>query len=334
MAGSTQWFRLLNGTQKTCVAIDDPDDPGLLRAVIEQLSTVERKNWRVIVAYRSERQESLQRFHTNKFFHDPLKLTPLDEPSSKELVKSCLEKFANVEDPWLHSIYGFTQGIPGWLCLIAELVRKGTAGKELQPSAEKIATTYIDSCLESLAGNYRETAWKLLRWVSLWGTIKIEGENIGEEKLLILKEKQGIPEQITCELLNKLVGTGLVRNWGINKRFFAVEPLILRQQILGKWLLCERNGESGINTEGKCLISELVKGEIPAVDSVLDTLSRLAVARLTEEQAFLLLSPIFSHMAKIAQDGDIEEQYSVARLVEKAGTADPEVPWDILRKNT
>ncbi len=37
MAMSSKWFRLLNGTQKTVVVIDNPDDPRLVQVLLEQL---------------------------------------------------------------------------------------------------------------------------------------------------------------------------------------------------------------------------------------------------------------------------------------------------------
>ena len=76
MARSSQWFRLLNGTHKTCVALDAPEDPGLLRAVVEQLATVERREWRVLIACRTEKAAVLDRFRAHRHFGAPLKLGP------------------------------------------------------------------------------------------------------------------------------------------------------------------------------------------------------------------------------------------------------------------
>src|SRR5262249_52559077 len=90
MAKSSQWFRLLNGTQKTCVALDDPDDPGLLRAVIEQLSTVERRNWHVIVSSRTDSAENLRRYKTHRNVDEAIRLNALNDQDSKDLINNCL----------------------------------------------------------------------------------------------------------------------------------------------------------------------------------------------------------------------------------------------------
>jgi hypothetical protein len=171
MAMSTRWFRLLNGLQKTCVALDAPNNPDLLRVVIEQLATVEHRNWRVIVAYRTEKAEAFSRFRTNRLVHAPVKLAPLDEPASHALVNACLG--GQAPSPWLHSAYSLTHGVPGWLCLIAELAQKG-ALPDLPPSADDVAAMYVDSCINALGDAYREQNLTLLRWLALWGNMRLD----------------------------------------------------------------------------------------------------------------------------------------------------------------
>jgi hypothetical protein len=326
IASSSQWFRLLNGTQPTCVAIDDSDDPGLLRAVIEQLTTVERRNWRVIIACRTEKAEALRRYRNHSYVHEPLELLPLDEPTSQGLVNACLA--GSAPPPWLHLVYGFTHGVPGWLCLIAELAKTGTLS-ELPATADGVASIYLASCLDAIGSPERGRALELLRWLALWGTLNVE-EGDQEQAQFRFLEAQGIPEQTARDLLMQLVGVGLVRNWGVNKRLYAVEPLIVRQQVLGSWLLREDAGEYDISHEGKALVARLVKTEIPAVDAVLRTLSQLARARLTETETALFMKPVFSAMSGIAEAGSLLEQYAIADLVEKAGAADPETALDVL----
>jgi len=326
MSRSSQWFRLLNGAQQTCVAIDDPDDPGLLRAVIEQLATVERRNWRVIIATRTEKAEAFRRYRNHIHVHEPVELPPLDEPTSQQLVKACLG--GQAPSPWLHSVYGFTHGVPGWLCLIAELAKTGALAV-LPTSADEVARIYLNSCLSAFVDPRREQGLTLLRWLALWGTLRLEAE-IAEQAEFQFLDTQGILVQTARDLLTLLVGTGLIRNWGVGKRLFAVDPLIVRQQILGSWLLRENTGAYEVSDEGAALVTQLVKGRVPAVDSALSTLSHLARTRLAEPEAVLFMGPIFSAMTTIAQDGNVLDQYRVADLVEKAGAADPESALDVL----
>ena len=120
---SSQWFRILNGSQKTIVALDNPDSFGLVRTVVEQLATSERVNWKVVILLRNEKEEIFNKFSSNKSFDDKLVLAGLNEGDSQQLVSSIV---GNDQDPgWLHRVYNFTKGNPGWLCLIAELAKQG-----------------------------------------------------------------------------------------------------------------------------------------------------------------------------------------------------------------
>jgi hypothetical protein len=326
MARSSQWFRLLNGAQKTCVALDTPDDPALLRAVIEQLTTVERRNWRVIVAYRSEKAQALQRFNAHKHVHEQIRLTPLNEPNSHALVNSCLQNTA--QPSWLHSVYSFTNGVPGWLCLIGELAKRGTLSG-LPTSVDEIAALYVDSCLHELGDTNREQGRTLLRWLALWGTLAVDGRDSEIVELSFLAE-QGIPEVTTREMLRRFVDAGIVRNWGMRKRLYAVEPLIVRHHILSNWLYRETEDGYEVSREGRQLVTLIVEGRVPAADSALHTLSQLARSRLEETEASIFLKPIFDVIAALASEGDTLDQYRIAGLIENAGAADPEGALDIL----
>ena len=327
MARSSQWFRLLNGAQKTCVALDAPDDPGLLREVIEQLATVERGNWRVIVAYRSEKAQALQRFNTHKHVHEQIRLTPLDEPNSHTLVNACLQHTA--KPSWLHSVYSFTNGVPGWLCLIGELAKRRTLSS-LPKNVDEIAALYVDSCLDKLCDTNREQGRTLLRWMALWGTLAVDGRDNQNVELSFLAE-QGIPEVTTREILRRFVDAGIVRNWGMRKRLCAVEPLIVRHHILSNWLYRETDDGYEVSQDGRQIVSLIVEGHLPAADSALHMLSQLARARLEETEASIFLKPIFDVIAALASEGDTLAQYRISDLIEKGGAADPEGALDILR---
>lgn len=168
MIRSSQWFRLLNGNQKTCVVLDDPDDPGLLRAVIEQLATVERRNWKVIIALCTEKTDMLLRLSSNSNVADPLTLAPLNETSTKELLSSILD--SNVKESYLHRVYLYTRGSPGWLCLVAEVVGQKSL-KNYPPKIDQIAGLYVASCIEKLLPEQQNKGRTLLRWLALWGSV-------------------------------------------------------------------------------------------------------------------------------------------------------------------
>lgn len=326
MARSTQWHRLLNGTQPTCVVVDDPDEAGLLRVVVEQLAVTERRNWKAIVACRTERSELLRGFRKHAIFQSQLDLGPLDEPSSKSLLNACLG--GQAEPPWAHRVYTLTQGIPAWICLIGELARK-RALPDLPATADEVAATYVQSCIVSLPEDLRKQAAIILRWLSLWEILKLGAASTEQAELDFLG-RQGIAATTSRDLLSRLAETGLVRNWGVEKRLYAVQPAIVRQQILGRWLLRESAGQYSVSDEGAKLVEKLVAGEVPALDSALKSLSIFARSRLSESEAICLMKPFFKAMADKARHGSLLNQYAVADLIEKAGIADPESALDVL----
>ena len=334
MSKSSNWFHLLNGNQQTCVVIDAPDDPGnLLRTILEQLSTNERRNWRVLFSCRTEKSEALHRLQRNKLVHKPIKLPPLDENQSQQLLKTFLDD--NTSPDWLHSVYNFTKGIPGWLCLISDLVKKRKLS-ELPTKVDCIANIYVNSCLEEIKNTEREQAITILRWLSLWGVIKIDLGSQEQPEFLFLEKEKLINVEKTKNILQMLVKTGLVRNWGINKRLFAVEPMIVRLQILSDWLLLENNHKYEVSRDGKDLIQQMIEAKVYSVDSILSSLTHLAKSRLDDSGTEIFLRPIFEEFKTVVKEGDPFMQNRIIKFIEKIGPADPESALDVLamiRKN-
>lgn len=327
MAKSSQWFRLLNGTQNTCVALDDPDDPGLLRAIIEQLSTMERRNWRVIVSYRTDRSDVLRRYKTNKNVEEAIRLDPLSEPDSKALINSRLGFEA--DEPLLHKAFRLTEGNPGWLSLFAELAKQGKLA-DLPQKADGIAALYVTTCLEQLNGTTADQARTVLRWLALWGSLVLETGDDEQAEIAFL-EQQGIPKAALHDILKRLVETGLVCNWGIGKRYYGIDSLLIRQHILSEWLLQEADpGEYSVSRAGADLVSQLLSSDHPCVEATLQTISQLSLSRLETHEAYSLLRPIFGAMVATAKETSLIGQNHLAELAAKLGPADPESALDVL----
>jgi len=144
MSRSSRWFQLFNSNQRTCVAVDDPADSRLLAAIIEQLAPIERRNWKVVVACRSSQAEMLRPYQKLPLLATPVLLTPLDEAHSKELLISNLQ--GSFTDAQYHMIFRHTGGVPGWLCLVAELGNRN-ALRGLPQTVDEIASLYVDDCL-------------------------------------------------------------------------------------------------------------------------------------------------------------------------------------------
>jgi len=326
MSRSSEWFKLLNGNQQTCVVIDNPEDPGLLGAVIEQLVAVERRNWRVLVSCRTENAEVLRRYRKHRSVEEPLVLSPLDEPASKTLLKTLLGN--SVEESWLHSAFKYTHGTPGWLCLIAEFFKTKKL-TEMPTSADEIASSYVDSFLETFGDTEKNQSITLLRWLSLWGTLTLDTNSAQQLELTFL-ERMGVPGSCVRRLLNCLVEKGLVKNWGVGRRMYAVEPAIIREYILSSWLLEYTDDTYRVSTEGRAVVADLINNVIPKADKVLNSLSCLSCSRLDSEKRFSFLQPVFENMETLVRDETVIAQYIIIDFIEKVGAADPERALDVL----
>lgn len=326
MARSSRWFHLLNGSQRTCVALDDPDDPGLLGAVMEQLAPIERKNWKVIIACRSIEAEMLRRNRGNRQLEIPLALRPLNEDQSKELLKKNLSH--PQKDTFLFAMGNLAGHVPGWLCLATEMINS-RRWDQLPSKVDEVADGYVNASIRGLQEADRAPALILLRWLALWGEINIEANanNQVEKRFLV---GLGIPEPSIRELLGHLRDVGLVRNWGVGKRLFAVSPLIVREHLLSNWLLQEVEGVFHVNEEGSRLVKDLVSGQLPGVERALGSLTHLSLSRLDEGDGLYFFKPFFDEMVLLARNGTLLDQYRILGLVEKSGAADPESALEVL----
>jgi len=331
MSQSTKWFQWLNGLQDTCVAIDDLEEPQFLQTIIEQLASVERRRWKVLVSIRQEHIYKFQRFFNSPIFADKIILEQLDEDASKKLLISAFPSNLRLDNTWLRAVYNLTQGMPGWLMLVAKYAKE-KAIENVPLKADVIAKTYIEACLlpfESLED--KKAARTLLHWIALWEKLSIDTNNVHYQSAIAFLAGKNINLASPHAILSKLVEVGLLRNWGYNKRIYSIEPVILQQHILSDWLLEKADSGYRINSEGDKLITEIVEKGIPFVDSALASLTNFAHSRLEDATATHLFNPLFDSLTKIAKEGSLLNQYRIVELLGKVGQIDPERALDVLQ---
>ncbi len=83
-----------------------------------------------------------------------------------------------------------------------------------------IASLYIEDCLNKLSVTDRDKGQTLLRYVALWGAFALNPNTEDQPQATFLKA-QGIDERGLRAAIEKLVSTGILRNWGIEKRAFC-----------------------------------------------------------------------------------------------------------------
>ena len=336
MDKSCSWFKHLQSSEETYVIIDDVDSRDLVMRIREQMSSVECSNWKVIIASHTENvNTALQPIRTiRKELIESIELLPLDKEGISILANECIPAKHNL--PSAEVLFTSTQGLPGWLTLLLEAsVHYGTSQFVITDDFSSVVKKVTDECLQSIPVHQRVAAQKILRWTAAWDTLKVDERAISAPELVFLRGEVPDGADVSA-LLNTLVNTGLVHNWGVDKRCFAVEPSIVRQEILRDWLLQTSERGYVLNSEGYSLVKKMIRGEVPRVDAVLRSVSNIAISYMGRIQTKVALNPVFDAFTEEAKNGTIFEQASIIELLKNVGWAHPDRALEVLsmiRKN-
>lgn len=325
MKSSSDWFRLLNSSSKTCVCIDGVDSRDFFKRILEQATTSERRNWKFILTIQPEHEFILQEFSTIK----KIELKSLTQEESQQLSFNCLgESHHLIQSKEAFRLFPLTQGLPAWQCMILEECKKQPSFV-LPETFPGFVRHHIDSGLATISPDLLGYARIMLRWFAAWNIVKIEESD--PEEFMFLSEK-GIQRERMEDVLSKLVECRLISKWGINGRSHAVEPAIIRQQILSDWLL-DRSGDNHqhtISRDGRQFIEELLHFQIPNTPAILQNLCNMAVAYLPNQDSKQFLRPFFDELKRIANGDSIKEQYGVLELLKIIGYTNPDASLEVL----
>ncbi len=325
---SSSWFRMLNGNQKTIIALDNPDDLSLVRAVLEQLRGPERADWKVLLGIPLSRSAALRSRIVETIMADGLKLEPLDREHAKTISTAVLG-----EDPreeWFSRAYEITKGNPGWTALVTRIA--GDQNPDRVPGSEDaIALRMADQCLDEIPEALRQDAKKVLRWLAVWGVVSIEDRELDKDEMVKFLNGEGVSTDTLLEILDELCEKGLVHRWGIRKRLHAVNPPFLRHAIVFDWLLVNDEGEFRVSREGSRLAERLMRGEIPFQDQMLKALTSVSVSRLEEGESERFLGSIFDEIESKIEEGGLDEQLGAIAVLEKLTPSLPERALEIYR---
>ena len=173
-------------------------------------------------------------------------------------------------------------------------------------------------------------ALNLLRYLALWGTFALDPNTEDRPQARFL-DSQGINESDLPRLIEQFVKAGIVRNWGVGRRLFAIQPLIVREYVLSSWLFNGDGEKYRVNAEGKRIIDLLVHGKIPVVELTLRSISHVTRWRLDAATGYSFVKPIFDELLQIARDGTVIDQNHLLTLIEILGSSDPESALDSIK---
>lgn len=336
MARSDRWFNYLNSSQKTCIAIDEPPDSEFLQSVLEQLSAIERGNWKVIVACDSAKE----RFIFSNIIHDHrvfeiIYLQKLNRHDSEGFIKSLLLK-KQIKDNFINTglinnIIENTDGFPGWIIFVVKLVLASKKWLEVVKPLDVMISDYLDKTIREIQVHDKGMVKSLLGWVALYNPVVLD-EILPENMMLTMLAREMQKTEISIiDCLNLITEHKLVYNWGFKKRCYAVKPNLIRESILSKWLLNNDNDQYVLNYYGKHLIDSLISQQIVHQDKVLRSLSELSLSRVNQSDRHILFKSIFNYLKKISEKATEKELKNTIKLVKFIGISDPEAALDVLK---
>lgn len=335
MVGTSDWFKYIRSSNETYVIIDDLDSRDLVDRILGQLASAECLSWKMILASHAENRKALQAIYAmDKKLSDEIVLSPLTKDEIGILATKYVSRRDNL--PSAEILFTLTQGFPGWLALLLQAsVRYNVARLTINDSISEIVERVKDECLKHIPEGDRVIAQGLLRWIALWDVLTISEQSLETPEIEFLRKEIGEGFDILA-ILRLLVGSGIMHNWGAGKRCFAVEPSIVRQEILRDWLLQKDERGYVLNNEGYSLVKKMIRGEIPRVDAVLRSVSNIAISYMGRIQTKVALNPVFDAFTEEAKNGTIFEQASIIELLKNVGWAHPDRALEVLsaiRKN-
>ena len=334
MVWSNAWFKCIRSSKETYVIIDDVDSPDLVERVLGQLVSAECSNWKMIVASHTENRNALQPILAmDKALAEEISLSPLTKDEIGTLAVKCLPE---KKLPSTEVLFTLTQGLPGWLALLLQAsVRYNVPQLTINDRLSDIVIRVKDECLKHVPDGVRAAAQKLLRWIALWDVLQISERSLETPEIEFLQKELGQGFDILATL-RLLVESGIMHNWGAGKRCFAVEPSIVRQEILREWFLQKEDSRYVLNSDGCDLVRKMIHGAVPHVDAVLRSLSNITMSYMGRTQTEVALNPVFDAFIEESQKGDILEQASIIELLKNVGWTHPDRALEVLsviRKN-
>lgn len=335
MTDSSDWFRGISAEDQVLVLANEPQSAKFVQKCLEQLGSHPRNNWKVIVAVRSSRDPVINFIHaaatTGARVSADIELAPLSTDSSKELLRSILSTVGvELNEAHLEKLASSCEGYPVWIGLAAQLLRESGNTRDFPNSSRGLVDRYlqeVETDHTPLLCEVRHLR-SVLQWVALFKVCNVEDSAL----LKFLEGQIGLASEKIVALLHNLVERRVLRNWGVNKRLYAIKPDVIRDHILRKWLVDETSGSARPSVGSKNLVKLLLGKDnapsIPHADTVLTEIARTEYMNLGG--GVRILAPFFEELQKEASSSSVLTQKGVVRLVSKTGFSSPEDAIDTL----
>ena len=334
MLRSDAWMTGITGAnKKICLVVDAPKSSALVNAIYEQLSTVDKCLWKVII--------SCQQYEFNDWFREnslrsdttSIELMSLDEATTKGYVFEFAKNFElRLPDNAAEGLFTLTRGVPGWIALVLGYSHKNKTPLCLGEQLLNVVSEQVRKAMEGWDSTVKERRLNVLRWVCVWKTLVIDDGRDETPTITFLGEELKIQSEQVYDDLRALADKGLLVCWGRNRRIYTAEPTLVRQQVLSEWLLERVDNSYHVTKEGQTFVKKLINLEVPDKESIVDNLAGLTSSYLGAERGVDFFKPIVEALTNEADSGGTVQQLAAFEWAKRVARVDPESALSIVKK--
>lgn len=272
MEASSDWFSAVIPERKTLLLLDEPEDEGLLKVLVEQFGARFGRTaaWKIAVAVRSPKDPVL------KFVRAPRLRAEVQEDAVSDFPQDqgsllCADLLnggslgtrpRGWRDAAVAHLTRHFSSHPIWLTLAVSLLESRGDLTGMPESAGDLADQYLREMVYQRADGEAERVERLLRWVSLIGVVNREDEGT----CTVLVEGTGIEgkSEVLGEIQH-LVQRRILAERGARNRLVEFKPDVLRDHVLRAWLAID----TGLQRQARELSSAAKKLTTDLADAIL-----------------------------------------------------------------
>lgn len=275
------WNKRVVLERPSILFIDELNDVDLLNRILADLVSGAMQKWKIIFSERNSNAKTILEIKQPKYDFirtDHTVLSRLNFENRSKLTQNLLnavETSRNIrfldKDRAVRNICEVSDGSPLWISLAVKLIllQNGALGKLFEDKATNIRHLYSCSIGPSLSQIplSNEQYDNILKWSSLYKQISLNQEKI----IGLICKKANVERNILFKTYQLMVDVGLMRNFGYENKVYSICPDVIREDILKEKILFNKK----ISDWGNLVIDGLIANEIPCVEDVVESLSRI-----------------------------------------------------------
>ncbi|MCC6999915.1 MAG: ATP-binding protein [Deltaproteobacteria bacterium] len=330
------WYTAIVPERSTLLLVDEPDDPQLLRQLVEQVGgrSGRANRWKVAVSVRSPKDPVVRFLHSPQMTQrrQDLPLHPVGHDAAERLCLYLLDSgpLSNAPPSWKEQtarvVASRYDRFPIWMSLAIELLEADKGLGEVPTTAQGLADAYLSEVLRSQDDFEQDQLLDVMRWIALLGPLNQQDEGV----LDVVSKTTKVPNRTSLRAcIVALTKRRALVQRGAFGRLVEVKPDVIKDHILRSWLL-EQIGHA-IARPSQALTDILAATSAnlksiafdPVGHATLRSLARMEWLQRLEESPVSVLAPLFADLQAAAESLDARARIAVASALSSVADASP-----------